>query len=102
MTDDPVASAASKAKLRRAAITTTATLLHRRLDPRLIAADLAKVALTRSIARVAAIKTTPKQRKRALISAGIAAATAIGMRVLYRNAREKPSPPPEDDVKRLT
>ncbi len=102
MTDDPIANAAAKAKLRRAAIMTTTSLLHRRLDPRLIAADLAKIALTRSIARVAAIKTTPKQRKRALIGAGIAAATAIGMRVLYRNAREKPSPLPEEDVKRLT
>jgi hypothetical protein len=102
MTDDPVAEAAAKANRRRLAITTTATLLQRRLDPRLIAADLAKLALARSIARVSKISITPKQRKRALITGGLAAATAIGMRVLYRNARENPSPPPEDDVKRLT
>lgn len=102
MTDDPVADAAAKAKRRRLAITATTTLVQRRLDPRLIVADLAKVALTRSIARVSAIKTTPKQRKRALIGMGIAAATAIGMRVLYRKAAEKPSPQAEDDVKRLT
>lgn len=106
MTDDPVSSAATKAKLRRLAITTTASLIQRRLDPRLIAADLAKLALARSVARVARIKVTPKQRKRALIGAGIAAATTIGMRVLYRTAREKtaeaPSPEIESDVKRLT
>ena len=101
MTDDPVAEAAAKANLRKMALATTATLFRRRLDPRLIAADLAKIALTRSIARVAAIRTTPKQRKRALIGAGVAAATAIGMRVLYRNKHETPSPEPEDDVKRL-
>lgn len=102
MTDDLVADAAKKSKLRRAALVATTSLFRRRLDPRLIAADLAKLALTRSIARVAAIKTTPKQRKRALIGAGVAAATAIGMRVLYRTAMEKPSPEPTDDVKRLT
>jgi hypothetical protein len=58
--------------------------------------------LAQSIARVAGIKVTPKQRKRALIGAGIAAATTIGMRVLYRNAAEKPSLETQDDVKRLT
>lgn len=102
MTDDPVTDAAAKSNLRRTALLTTTTLLRRRLDPRLIAADLAKLALTRSIARVAAIKTTPKQRKRAIIGAGVAATAAIGMRVLYRNAIEKPSPEPQEDVKRLT
>ncbi len=102
MTDDPVAEAAAKANLRKMALATTAALFRSRLDPRLIAADLAKIALTRSIARVAAIRTTPKQRKRALIGAGVAAATAVGMRVLYRNKHESPSPEPEDDVKRLT
>jgi hypothetical protein len=102
MTDDPVAKAAAKANRRRLAITTTASLLQRRLDPRLIAADLAKIALARSVARVARIRSTPAQRKRALIGAGIAIATTIGMRVLYRNAAEKPSPETQDDVKRLT
>jgi hypothetical protein len=102
MTDDPVASAAAKAKLRRMAITATTTLIQRRLDPRLIAADVAKLVLAQSIARVARIKVTPGQRKRALIGAGLAAATTIGMRVLYRNAVEKPSPETQDDVKRLT
>lgn len=106
MTDDPVADAALAAKLRRAAITTTATQLRRHFDPRLIVADLAKVALIRSITRVAGIETTPRQRKRALIGGGIAVVTAIGMRVLYRNNREKaveaPSPQIELDVKRLT
>ena len=81
MTDDPVADAAAKANMRKIALSATAALFRSRLDPRLIAADLAKIALTRSIARVAAIRTTPKQRKRALIGAGVAAATAIGMRV---------------------
>jgi hypothetical protein len=102
MTDDPVSDAAAKSNLRRSALLTTTTLLRRRFDPRLIAADLAKIAMARSITRVAAIKTTPKQRKRAIIGAGVAAAMAIGMRVLYRNAIEKRSPAPEDDVKRLT
>lgn len=102
MTDDPVADAAAKAKLRRAAILATTTLVRSRLDPRLIAADVAKLALARAVKRVASIKTTPKQRKRALIGGAIAAATAIGLRVMYRNAREKPSPQAEEDVKRLT
>ncbi len=106
MMDDPVTDAAANSNLRRTALLTTTALLRRRFDPRLIAADIAKIALTRSIARVAAIQTTPKQRKRALIGAGIAAATAIGMRVLYRNDRKKtvtpPSPGTEEDVKRLT
>jgi hypothetical protein len=102
MTDDPVADAAAKVSLRRAALTTTATLLRHRLDPRLIAADLAKLALARSISRVAKISIAPRQRKRALLTGGIAAAAAIGLRVLYRNAHENPSPQPKDDVKRLT
>jgi hypothetical protein len=101
MTDDPIADAAATASLRKTALLATTALLRRRFDPRLIVADLAKVALTRAVARVAAIKTTPKQRKRALIGAGVAAATAIGMRVLYRNSAEKPSPEPQEDVKRL-
>ena len=102
MTDDPVADAAAKVSLRRAALTTTATLLRHRFDPRLVAADLAKLALARSVKRVAGIRATPKQRKRALIGGAIAAATAISLRVLYRNAHENPSPQPKDDVKRLT
>ena len=106
MTDDPVADAALAAKLRRSAITTTATQLRRHFDPRIIVADFAKVALTRSITRVAGIETTPRQRKRALIGGSIAIVTAIGMGVLYRNDREKAveptSPQIELDVKRLT
>ena len=105
MMDDPVAQAAATAKLKRLALTTTAMLFRRRLDPRLIAADVAKIALTRSVARIAKVGATPKQRKRALIGAGVAAATAIGLRVLYRNAQEKtveaPSPDDGTDVKRL-
>lgn len=101
MVDDPVADAAAQSSLRRTALIRTTALLRRRFDPRLIAADLAKVAMARSIARVAAIRTTPKQRKRALFGAGIAAATAIGLRVLYRTAEEKPSPEIKGDVKRL-
>lgn len=106
MKDDPVSDAATKANLRRLALTTTATLLQRRMDPRLLAADAAKLILARSIKRVTQVKITPKQRKRALIGGAVAAATAIGLRVLYRNAREKsdatPSPEMESDVKRLT
>jgi hypothetical protein len=101
MTDDPVADAATKVSLRKAALATTTVLIQRRMDPRLIAADVAKFVLTRAVMRIGAIKTTPKQRKRAIIGAGVAAVTAIGMRVLYRNAIEKPSPDAEDDVKRL-
>jgi hypothetical protein len=105
MIDDLVAKAASKEKLRRLALTTTATLLQRRMDPRLLAADAAKLILARSIKRATQIKTTPKQRKRALIGGAIAAASAIGLRVLYRSSREKsapaPSPPRESDVKAL-
>ena len=105
MTDDSVTDAAATANLRRIALTTTASLLRRRLDPRLIAADFAKLALARSITRIAAISATPKQRKRALVGGAVAAATAIGLRVLYRNAQEKtvetPSPETESDVKRL-
>jgi hypothetical protein len=101
MTDDPISDAAAQASFRKTALVATTSLLRRRMDPRLIAADLAKIALTRSIARVAAIRATPKQRKRALIGAGIAAATAIGLRVLYRNAREIRSPEPQESVKRL-
>lgn len=105
MTDDTVAKAASKEKLRRFALTTTATLLQRRMDPRLLAADAAKLIVARSIKRVTQIKTTPKQRKRALIGGAVAAATAIGLRVLYRTSREKSlaalSPEDESDVKVL-
>jgi hypothetical protein len=101
MTDDLVATAANRVKQRRSALSTTVGQIHRRLDPRLIAADVAKLVLARSIARAAAITVTPKQRKRALIGAGIAAATAIGMRVLYRNDVEKLSPETQDDAKRL-
>ncbi len=105
MMDDPVAKAASKEKLRRLALTTTATLLQRRMDPRLLAADAAKLIVARSIKRVTQIKTTPKQRKRALIGGAVAAATAIGLRVLYRTSREKSlavlSPEDESDVKAL-
>ena len=105
MTDDPVAKAASNASLRRLTLTKTASLLQRRMDPRLLAADAAKFVLARSIQRVAQIKTTPKQRKRAMISGAVAAATALGLRVLYRTAREKslmnPSPDGESDVKAL-
>lgn len=105
MTDDSVTDAAATANLRRIALTTTASLLRRRLDPRLIATDFAKLALARSITRIAAISATPKQRKRALVGGAVVAATAIGLRVLYRNAREKtvetPSPETESDVKRL-
>ena len=101
MTDDPVARAAAVANRRRLAIITTANLLHRRLDPRLIAADLGKLMLARSIGRVTRLKSSPVQRKRALITAGLAIVTTIGMRVLYRNTAEKPSPPPEEDVKLL-
>ena len=105
MTDDPVTNAAATANLRRIALTTTASLLRRRLDPRLIAADVAKLALARSIARIVAISATPKQRQRALVGVVIAATTAIGLRVLYRNASEKtveaPSPETESDAKRL-
>jgi hypothetical protein len=106
MTDDRVAKAATNERLKRLALTTTATLLQRRMDPRLLAADAAKLILARSIKRVTQVKTTPKQRKRALIGGAVAAATAIGLRVLYRNAQEKsdstPSPEMESDVKRLT
>jgi hypothetical protein len=106
MNDDPVSDAAAKANLRRLALTTTATLLQRRMDPRLLAADAAKLILARSIKRVTQVKITPKQRKRALIGGAVAAAAAIGLRVLYRNAQEKsddtPSPEIESDVKRLT
>jgi hypothetical protein len=105
MTDDPVTKAASNEKLKRLALTTTATLLQRRMDPRLLAADAAKLILARSIKRVAQVKITPKQRKRALIGGAVAAATAIGLRVLYRTSREKslapPSPEDESDVKAL-
>jgi hypothetical protein len=106
MNDDPVSDAAAKANLRRLALTTTATLVQRRMDPRLLAADAAKLILARSIKRVTQVKITPKQRKRALIGGAVAAAAAIGLRVLYRNAQEKsddtPSPEIESDVKRLT
>ena len=101
MMDDPVTNAAAKAKQGRIAITKTTDLIRKRMDPKLIVADLAKLVLARAIARAASIRVTPKQRKRAVIGAGIAAATAIGMRVLYRNANEKPSPEAEEDVKRL-
>jgi hypothetical protein len=102
MMDDPVADAATKVKLRRTAMTTTTALIKRRLDPRLVVADMAKLAMARSLARVTGIKVTPAQRKRALIGAGIAAATTIVLRVVYRNARENTSPDAEVDVKRLT
>jgi hypothetical protein len=105
MTDNPVTKAASNEKLKRLALTTTATLIQRRMDPRLLAADAAKLILARSIKRVTQVKTTPKQRKRALIGGAVAAATAIGLRVLYRMSREKslaaPSPEDESDVKAL-
>jgi hypothetical protein len=105
MTDDPVTKAATNEKLKRLALTTTASLLQRRMDPRLLAADAAKLILARSIRRVTQVKTTPKQRKRALIGGAVAAATAIGLRVLYRTSREKslaaPSPKQESDVKTL-
>jgi hypothetical protein len=99
MSDDAITNAATKSRLRRAALTTTTMLIRRRFDPRLIAADLARVAVTRSIARIAAVKTTPRQRKRAIIGASVAAAAAIGLRVLYRSKNEKHSPEAQDDAR---
>ncbi len=87
--DDLVAGAASKAKFRRAAIATTSALIRRRLDPRLIAADVAKLVVVRSIQRATGLLTKSGQRKRALVTGVTAAAAAIGLRVLYRNEKEK-------------
>ncbi len=98
MTDDAVADAAAKLKHRKAAIATTTASIRRRLDPRLIAADLAKLAMARAITQLGAIRTTPRQRKRALVGAGLAAITAVGLRVVYRDSLENISPETQDDV----
>lgn len=103
MTDESVANAANNEKLKRVALVTTAKLLRRRMDPRLLAADAAKLVLARSIRRISQVKATPKQRKRAVAAGAVAAVTAIGLRVLYRSSHEKndaaPSQPQESDVK---
>ena len=48
MMDDPVTNAAVKAKQGRIAIAATTDLIRKRMDPKLIAADLAKSAYLRS------------------------------------------------------
>ena len=110
MTDESgkaITDAAVAVDDRRTKLIGTTQLLKRRLDPRLIVSDLAKLAVARSIGRIGKIAATPKQRKRALIGGGIAAVTAIGLRVLYRNDglprdnAENPSHDTAGDVKRL-
>ncbi len=96
MTDDIVTRTAGHAQSRRLALLTTATLLHRRLDPRLIASDMAKLVLARSVKRMSKVRITPKQRKRAMITGGIAIAAAIGLRVLYRRGHQKNARPTPD------
>lgn len=98
MTDDPVEVAAANRTIRKSALASTADRLRKRLDPRLIASDVARIAMAQAITRFAAIQTSPKQRKRALVGAGVAAATAVGLRVVYRNSGENISPETQDDV----
>ena len=99
--DDAVVAAARNARSRRQAIGATAELLRRRLDPRLLAADVATRLWQASVVKVALLETAPKKRKRALVAAGVAAITAVTLRVLYRTDhhtdREKidPAPSPE-------
>ena len=100
MTDDAVADAAAILTRRKTAIGATTEAIRRRFDPRLIASDVAKVAMAHAITQLGGIQTTPRQRKRALVGAGVAAVTAIGLRVVYRISAEKNSPKPLDDVKR--
>ena len=97
MTDDAVVDAAVTRTARKKAIAATTMRIRDRLDPRLLVADVAKFAMAKAIAKVSAIETTPKQRKRALVGAGVAAVTAVGLRVAYRNSVDHPSPTVQDD-----
>ena len=100
MTDDPILGASSNVKLRKAALFSTTKMIRRRLDPRLIVSDAAKLVVTHSVAKAANLSAQPAVRNRALLSAAFAAVTAIGLRVIYRNSMEKRSLEIEDDVTR--
>ena len=95
--DDAVVAAARNARSRRQAIGATAELLRRRLDPRLLAADVATGLWQRSVVQVALLQTVPAKRKRVLVAAGVAAIIAVTLRILYRTDHEKiePAPSPE-------
>lgn len=98
MTDNAVTDAAAKRTERKVALAKTTTRIRERLDPRLLAADVTKLAMANAIAKLGAIETTPRQRKKALVGAGVAAVATVGLRVAHRNSVNRPSPALNDDV----
>lgn len=98
MTDNAVTDAAAKRAQHKAALAKTATRIRERLDPRLLAADVAKLAMASAITKLGAIETTPRQRKKALVGAGVAAVATVGLRVAYKNSVDRPSLGLQDDV----
>ncbi len=68
------------AAARKSALFATRDALRLRLDPRMIAADLAQRVLSAAIVRVTTAGLLPKKRKRAVIAAAVALAAAAFMR----------------------
>lgn len=98
MTDNAVVDAAAKRSQQKAAVAKTTARIRERLDPRLLAADVTRLAMANAIAKLGAMETTPRQRKAALVGAGVAAAATVGLRMAYRNSVDHPSHATQDDV----
>ena len=100
MNNVDVVAAADQARRKRDTMLKTVARLKARLSPKLIVADAAAVAFTHSIGRVTSLKSSPKQRKHAIIIGAAAFAASVGLRLLASKAGNKPATGQIDDDRR--